>query len=224
MENKQYKDFQKFALSRGIGSNMLDEYNKYNMKDYINPMIIEERSSNMTSIDIFSRLQVDRILFLNTEVCPEAINVLAAQMLWLEQQGEGDISLYISSNGGSIYEGLKLIDVMDFIKPDVSTVCMGMVASMASVIANCGTKGKRYILPRARFLIHQPLSGVSGQVTDMKIHVEEAEKLKEELYHLFEQNTNLSYEEIWNMCERDNILTAQQAVDYGFVDKIIKAD
>ena len=222
MENKQYKDFQKFALSRGIGSNLLDEYNKYNMKDYINPMIIEERSSNMTSIDIFSRLQVDRILFLNTEVCPEAINVLAAQMLWLEQQGDGDISLYCSSPGGSIYEGLKLIDVMDFIKPDVSTVCMGMVASMASVIANCGTKGKRYILPRARFLIHQPLSGVSGQVTDMKIHVEEAEKLKEELYHLFEQNTDLSYEEIWNMCERDNILTAQQAVDYGFVDKIIQ--
>lgn len=220
--NKQYRDFQKFALSKGIGSNTLDEYNKYRFKNYINPMILEERNSNIASIDIFSRLQVDRILFLNTEVCAEAINVLAAQMLWLEQQGDGDISLYCSSPGGSIYEGLKLIDVMDFIKPDVSTVCMGMVASMASVIANCGTKSKRYILPRARYLIHQPLSGVSGQVTDMKIHVEEAEKLKEELYHLFEQNTNLSYQEIWNMCERDNILTAQQAVDYGFVDKIIQ--
>lgn len=222
--NKQYKDFQKFALSKGIGSNTLDEYNKYRFKNYINPMILEERNSNIAPIDIFSRLQVDRILFLNTEVCAEAINVLAAQMLWLEQQGDGDISLYISSNGGSIYEGLKLVDIMDFVKPDVSTVCMGMVASMASVIANCGTKDKRYILPRARYLIHQPLSGVSGQVTDMKIHVEEAEKLKEELYHLFEQNTNLSYEEIWNMCERDNILTAQQAVDYGFVDKIIQKD
>lgn len=220
--NKQYRDFQKFALSKRIGSNTLDEYNKYRFKNYINPMILEERNSNIASIDIFSRLQVDRILFLNTEVCAEAINVLAAQMLWLEQQGDGDISLYCSSPGGSIYEGLKLIDVMDFIKPDVSTVCMGMVASMASVIANCGTKGKRYILPRARYLIHQPLSGVSGQVTDMKIHVEEAEKLKEELYHLFEQNTNLSYQEIWDMCERDNILTAQQAVDYGFVDKIIQ--
>lgn len=224
VENKQYKDFQKFALSRGISSNTLDEYDKYRFKNYINPMILEERNSNMASIDIFSRLQVDRILFLNTEVCAEAINVLSAQMLWLEQQGDGDISLYCSSPGGSIYEGLKLIDVMDFIKPDVSTTCMGMVASMASVIANCGTKGKRYILPRARFLIHQPLSGVSGQVTDMKIHIEEAEKLKEELYHLFEENTNLSYEEIWNMCERDNILTAQQAVDYGFVDKIIKTN
>lgn len=219
--NKQYKDFQKFALSKGISTNTLDEYNKYRFKNYINPMILEERNSNIASIDIFSRLQVDRILFLNTEVCAEAINVLAAQMLWLEQQSDSDISLYCSSPGGEIYEGLKLIDVMDFIKPDVSTVCMGMVASMASVIANCGTKGKRYILPRARYLIHQPLSGVSGQVTDMKIHVEEAEKLKEELYRLFEQNTNLSYEEIWNMCERDNILTAQQAVDYGFVDKII---
>ena len=219
--NKQYKDFQKFALSKGISTNTLDEYNKYRFKNYINPMILEERNSNIASIDIFSRLQVDRILFLNTEVCAEAINVLAAQMLWLEQQSDSDISLYCSSPGGEIYEGLKLIDVMDFIKPDVSTVCMGMVASMASVIANCGTKGKRYILPRSRYLIHQPLSGVSGQVTDMKIHVEEAEKLKEELYRLFEQNTNLSYEEIWNMCERDNILTAQQAVDYGFVDKII---
>lgn len=219
--NKQYKDFQKFALSKGISTNTLDEYNKYRFKNYINPMILEERNSNIASIDIFSRLQVDRILFLNTEVCAEAINVLAAQMLWLEQQSDSDISLYCSSPGGEIYEGLKLIDVMDFIKPDVSTVCMGMVASMASVIANCGTKGKRYILPRARYLIHQPLSGVSGQVTDMKIHVEEAEKLKEELYRLLEQNTNLSYEEIWNMCERDNILTAQQAVDYGFVDKII---
>ena len=219
--NKQYKDFQKFALSKGISTNTLDEYNKYRFKNYINPMILEERNSNIASIDIFSRLQVDRILFLNTEVCAEAINVLAAQMLWLEQQSDSDISLYCSSPGGEIYEGLKLIDVMNFIKPDVSTVCMGMVASMASVIANCGTKGKRYILPRARYLIHQPLSGVSGQVTDMKIHVEEAEKLKEELYRLFEQNTNLSYEEIWNMCERDNILTAQQAVDYGFVDKII---
>lgn len=223
MENKQYKDFQKFALSRGIGSNTLGEYDKYRFKNYVNPMILEERTLNVTSIDVYSRLLMDRVLFLSNEINSDVANIMSAQLLWLEQQGDGDITIQISSPGGSIYEGYNILDSMNYIKPDISTVCMGMVASMATIIASSGTKGKRFILPHARFLVHQPMSGISAgtQCSDIQIHAREIEILKKELTQILTDNSNLDYETVERMCDRDTIMTAQEAVNNGFVDKVI---
>lgn len=220
---KQYEDFKKFALSKGIGSDKLDSYDKYRAKDYVNPMILEERSMNVTSIDVYSRLLMDRILFLNNEINSDVANILSAQLLWLEQQGDMDITLQISSPGGSIYDGYNILDTMNFIKPEISTVCMGMVASMATVIASSGTKGKRFILPHARFLVHQPMSGIAAgtQCSDIQIHAKEIEILKRELTQILTDNSNLSYGEVEKICDRDTIMTAQEAVINGFVDKVI---
>lgn len=224
MENKQYNDFEKFALSKGISSNTLDGYNRYNFRNYVNPMIIEERSLNVTSIDVLSRLLMDRILFLNTEINSDVANIISAQLLWLEQQSDSDITLQISSPGGSIYDGYVILDSMNYIKPDISTVCMGMVASMATVISSSGTKGKRYILPHSRFLIHQPMSGISAgtQCSDIQIHAREIEILKKELTQILTDNSNLDYNTVERMCDRDTIMTAKEAVNNGFVDKIIE--
>ena len=220
MENysKQYKDFQKFALSKGIGSNKLGGY-----CSYIEPTIIEERTQSMASLSIFSRLMMDRIIYLGTEIDSDVANIISAQLLWLEQQGDGDITIQNSSPGGEIYSGYAILDTMNYIKPDVSTVCMGMVASMATIIASSGTKGKRFILPHARFLIHQPMSGISPgtQASDIQIHAREIDILKKELTQILTKNSNLTYEEVEKMCDRDTIMTAQEAVNYGFVDKII---
>lgn len=216
-------DLHKFVLSKGISSNTLDEYNKHIIKGYINPTILEERQMNVTSIDVYSRLLMDRILFLGDEINSDVANVLSAQLLWLEQQGESDITIQVSSPGGSIYDGYKILDVMNYIKPDISTVSMGMVASMASVIASSGTKGKRYILPHARFLIHQPMSGISSgtQCSDIQIHAREIETLKTELTEILAKNSGLSYDVVEAYCDRDTIMTAKEAVENGFVDKIV---
>lgn len=213
------KEFTKFANSKGISSMMLHSYNSY-----IEPSIIEERNSPIIGLSIFSRLMMDRIIFLGTEINSDVANIISAQLLWLEQQGDGDITIQISSGGGSIYDGYNILDTMNYIKPDISTVCMGMVASMATIIASSGTKGKRFILPHARFLIHQPMSGISAgtQCSDIQIHAREIEILKKELTQILTDNSNLDYETVEKMCDRDTIMTAQEAVDYGFVDKIIQ--
>lgn len=210
-------DFEKFALSKGIGSNLLDGYKAA----YVNPTVIEERQMNVTSIDIFSRMLIDRILFLGTEINEDVANIFSAQLLWLEQQSDKDITIHIASPGGSIYSGYQILDTMQFIKPEISTVCMGMVASMASVIASSGTKGKRFILPHSRFLVHQPLGGAKGQCSDIQIEAKEIQILKEELTQILADNSGQDYEIIEKMCDRDTILTAQAAVDYGFVDSIV---
>lgn len=213
-------DFEKFALSKGIGSHLLDDY----IKDvYVNPTVIEERQMNVTTIDIFSRLLLDRILFLGTEINDDVANIFSAQLLWLEQQSDKDITIHIASPGGSIYSGYQILDTMSFIKPEISTVSMGMVASMAAVIASSGTKGKRFILPHARFLVHQPLGGTSGQCSDIQIKALEIQILKEELTHILSQNSGQPYDVMEKMCDRDTILTAQEAVNYGFVDKIVQS-
>lgn len=223
MENKEYKDFRRFALSKGIGSNMLDGYERYNMRNYINPMILEERQLNITSIDVYSRLLMDRILFLGNEINSDVANIMSAQLLWLEQQGNTDITLHISSPGGSIYDGYNILDTMNYIKPEISTVCMGMVASMATIIASSGTKGKRFILPHARYLIHQPMSGIAAgtQCSDIQIHAKEVEILKKELTQILADNSGNTYEQVEKWCDRDTIMTAQEALERGFVDKII---
>ena len=213
-------DFEKFALSKGIGSHLLDDY----IKDvYVNPTVIEERQMNVTTIDIFSRLLLDRILFLGTEINDDVANIFSAQLLWLEQQSDKDITIHIASPGGSIYSGYQILDTMSFIKPEISTVSMGMVASMATIIASSGTKGKRFILPHARFLVHQPLGGTSGQCSDIQIKALEIQTLKEELTQILVDNSGQDYETIEKMCDRDTILTAQEAVNYGFVDKIVQS-
>lgn len=214
-------DFEKFALSKGIGSGKLDAYQKY--MGYINPYVLEESNMNLTSFPVFSRLMIDRIIFLGTEIDDEIANIIVAQLLWLEQQGEGDINMYINSPGGSIYAGYSLLDTMNLIKPEICTVSMGMVASMATIIASSGTKGKRHILPHARFLIHQPLSGISPhtQCSDIQIHAMEINKLKVELTQILCNNSGQDYKTMEKMCDRDTILTAKEAVDYGFMDKIV---
>ena len=215
-------DFEKFALSKGIGSNLLDEYNKYNFRNgYVDPYVIEERNMNITSLSVFSRLMMDRIIFLGSEINDDVANVISAQLLWLEQQSDKDITIQIASPGGNIYSGYTILDSMIYISPDISTVSMGMTASMATIIASSGTKGKRFILPHTRFLIHQPLGGTKGQCSDIQIEAKEIQMLKEELTQILADNSGQPYDVIERMCDRDTILTAKQAVEYGFVDKII---
>lgn len=217
-------DFQKFALSKGIGSNTVDEFNKYNFKSsYINPYVLEERQMNVTSLDVFSRLMLDRIIFLGTEINDDVANVISAQLLWLEQQGKSDVTMHLNTPGGSIYSGYSIVDTMNFISADISTVCMGMVASMGTIIASSGTKGKRFILPHTRYLIHQPLSGISQgtQASDIEIHTNEILVLKKELTQILADNSGQPYEQIEKWCDRDTIMTAQEAVERGFCDKVI---
>ena len=215
-------DFEKFALSKGIGSNLLDGYNKYNFRNgYVDPYVIEERNMNITSLSVFSRLMMDRIIFLGSEINDDVANVISAQLLWLEQQSDKDITIQIASPGGSIYSGYTILDSMTYISPDISTVSMGMTASMATIIASSGTKGKRFILPHTRFLIHQPLGGTKGQCSDIQIEAKEIQMLKEELTQILADNSGQPYDVIERMCDRDTILTAKQAVEYGFVDEII---
>ena len=215
-------DFEKFALSKGIGSNLLDGYNKYNFRNgYVDPYVIEERNMNITSLSVFSRLMMDRIIFLGSEINDDVANVISAQLLWLEQQSDKDITIQIASPGGNIYSGYTILDSMIYISPDISTVSMGMTASMATIIASSGTKGKRFILPHTRFLIHQPLGGTKGQCSDIQIEAKEIQMLKEELTQILADNSGQPYDVIERMCDRDTILTAKQAVEYGFVDKII---
>ncbi len=212
--NSLEKDFALFAKSRGISSGLIDSY--------IEPTVVEERNMNMTAISVFSRLMMDRVIFLGTEINSDSANIISAQLLWLDSiDPSKDITMQISSPGGSVYDGYKILDTIDFIKSDVSTVSMGMVASMAAVIACSGTKGKRFILPRARFMIHQPLGGASGQASDILINAKEIEKVRTELYSILSDNSNLSYEEIEKMADRDCYMDAKQSVEHGFMDQII---
>lgn len=216
------KDFNKFAISHGITTSKLEDYKR--SFGYINPYVIEERQMSVTTIDVFSRLQMDRIVFLGNDIDSEVANIIIAQLLWLDQQSNNDITIICNSGGGSIYDGLAIIDTMDFINSEVSTNVVGLAASMAAVIASSGVKGKRYILPHSRFMIHQPLSGGNGfkQATDLEIQVKEVNNLKKELYEILSRNSGRSFEEIEKMSDRDNWLTAQEAIDYGFMDEIIQ--
>lgn len=222
----QKTDFEKFAYSKGINTLTLNDYQKaVNNSGYINPTITEERILNVTQMDVFSRLMMDRIIYLGTDINSTVANVITAQLQWLESQNNSDITMTILSNGGSIYDGYAIIDAMGLVNCDVSTICMGMVASMATVIASSGTKGKRFILPHSRFLIHQPMSGISPgtQSSDIQIHAKEIETLKTELTQILTDNTygKVTYKEMEKMCDRDTILTAKQTLEKGFVDEII---
>lgn len=197
----------------------LDSFTKAN---YVNPMILEERQMNVTSIDIYSRMLMDRILFLNTTVESTMANILTAQLLWLDQQSDKPINMYINSPGGSVIDGLQLIDTMNFINAPISTTCLGMAASMGAVILSCGEKGKRFVLPHSRVMVHQVSSGMSGTFSDMKIEFEQTERCKKDVYNILAKNIGKSYEEIEILCDRNNWFIGQEAIDLGIADKVVE--
>ncbi len=216
------KDFEKYAVKHlGISSNTLDAYSKVS-SGYINPTIIEERQLNVASMDVFSRLMMDRIIFLGVGIDNDVANIVQAQLLFLESADpKSDIQIYINSPGGLVYAGLGIYDTMQLVTPDVATICTGMAASMASVLLAAGTKGKRSALPHSRVLIHQPMGGAQGQESDIEIAAREIKKLKSELYDIISAHSGQSIEKITRDADRDYWMTAQEALEYGMVDNIL---
>ncbi|MGI5308797.1 ATP-dependent Clp endopeptidase proteolytic subunit ClpP [Rheinheimera sp. WS51] len=186
------------------------------------PMVIEQTAKGERSYDIYSRLLKERVIFLTGQVEDHMANLIVAQLLFLESENpEKDIYIYINSPGGSVTAGLSIYDTMRYIKPDIATVCVGQAASMGAFLLSGGTKGKRYCLPNARVMIHQPLGGFQGQATDFDIHAREILNIREKLNRLMAEHSGKSYEQVCKDTERDNFLSAQQALDYGLVDAIL---
>ena len=215
-------DFRKYATKHlRMNSNALDSYMNIT-SSYISPTIIEERHLNVAQMDVFSRLMMDRIIFLGTQVDDYSANVIQAQLLYLDSSDPGkDISIYINSPGGSVYAGYGIYDTMQFIGCDVSTLCTGMAASFAAVLLVAGTKGKRMALPHSRVMIHQPLGGVQGQASDIEITAREILKVKKELYTIISTHSGKPYEEVERDSDRDYWMTAEEAKAYGMVDEIL---
>jgi ATP-dependent Clp protease protease subunit len=189
---------------------------------YLNPYILEERQLNVTQLDVFSRLMMDRIIFLGTEVNDYTANVLQAQMLYLDSVDSGkDISIYINSPGGSVSAGLGIYDTMQFVNCDVQTICTGMAASMAAVLLVAGKEGKRSALPHSRVMIHQPLGGAQGQASDIEITAREIQKLKKELYTIISEHSHQPFDKVWADSDRDYWMTAAEAKEYGMVDEVL---
>lgn len=218
-------DFEKFAMSKGISTNKIDGYTKHNFKNgIIEPYILEERTLNCAPMSVFSRLMYDKIIFLGSEINEDVANIINAQLLYLNSitDKDEDIKMFINSPGGSCIDGLAIYDVMNFIDPDVSTYCMGMCASMGSILVSSGAKGKRFILPNGSVMIHQVSSGTGRvQNADLQIAAKESQKIQNTLYNILAANTGKSFEEIERDADRDHWFTAQEAVDYGLIDKIV---
>ncbi|MBR2947384.1 MAG: ATP-dependent Clp endopeptidase proteolytic subunit ClpP [Bacteroidales bacterium] len=215
-------EFEKYAVKHiGISSTTLDAYTKVTA-GYINPTILEERSLNVAAMDVFSRLMMDRIIFLGVGIDNDVANIVQAQLLFLEStDSAADIQIYINSPGGIVYAGLGIYDTMQLVTPDVATICTGMAASMAAVLLTAGAKGKRSALPHSRVMIHQPLGGAEGQASDIEIAAKQIKQLKTELYEIIAQHSGKSLERIEKDADRDYWMTAQQAVKYGMVDSIL---
>ena len=216
------EDFRKYATKHlGMNSNALDSYMNIT-SSYISPTIIEERQLNVAQMDVFSRLMMDRIIFLGTQVDDYTANVIQAQLLYLDSSDPGkDISIYINSPGGSVYAGYGIYDTMQFISSDVSTICTGMAASFAAVLLVAGTKGKRMALPHSRVMIHQPLGGAQGQASDIEITAREIQKLKKELYTIIADHSHTDFDKVWADSDRDYWMTAEEALAYGMIDKVL---
>jgi ATP-dependent Clp protease protease subunit len=188
------------------------------------PMVIERTARGEREFDIYSRLLNERIIFLGTPIDDQVANLVVAQLLHLESEDpEKDISIYINSPGGSIYSGLAIYDTMNFVKPDIATMCVGVAMSMGSLLLAAGTKGKRAVLPNSRILIHQPSAGFEGQSTDIEIHAREILKVRESIDEIYAQHTGLSQEQVRRDMERDRFFTAEQAVEYGLVDRVLES-
>lgn len=216
------KDFRKYATGHlGMSGTALDSYMNIT-SSYISPTIIEERQLNVAQMDVFSRLMMDRIIFLGTQVDDYTANVIQAQLLYLDSSDPGkDISIYINSPGGSVYAGYGIYDTMQFIGSDVSTICTGIAASMASVLLVAGAKGKRFALKHSRVMIHQPMGGMQGQASDMEITVKEILKVKQELYKIISDHSGKPVEEVERDSDRDYWMTSTEAKEYGMIDDIL---
>lgn len=216
-------EFQKFATKHlGMSSVWLEKY----AEDIVSltPNIIEERKLNVIAMDVFSRLMMDRIIFLGTAIDDYVANVIQAQLLFLESvDASKDIYIYMNSPGGSVYAGLGIYDTMNYISCDVATICTGLAASMAAVLLCAGTKGKRSALPHARIMIHQPLSGTQGQASDMEIAVRETLKVRDELYQIISQHTGQPFEKVFKDSDRDFWMRAAEAKDYGMIDEVLES-
>ena len=216
------KEFRKYAVKgRGLSSMTLDRFEKAT-DAYINPTIIEERKLNVASMDVFSRLMMDRIIFLGVPIDDDVANIIQAQLLFLASTDPGaDISLYINTPGGQVTSGLAIYDTMQLVEPDVATICTGMAASMGSILLCAGAKGKRSCLPHSKVLIHQPLGGAQGQASDIMIAAKEIEKTRKELYDIISEHSGQPYEKVFADADRDYWMTAQEALEYGMVDEIL---
>ena len=215
-------DFRKFATGHlGLNSQVVDDVVSM-QNQYLNPYILEERQLNVTQMDVFSRLMMDRIIFLGTPIDDYTANTLQAQLLYLDSVDPGkDISIYINSPGGSVSAGLGIYDTMQFINSDVSTICTGMAASMAAVLLVAGAEGKRSALPHSRVMIHQPMGGAQGQASDIEITAREIQKYKKELYTIIANHSHNTYEKVWADSDRDYWMTSQEALEYGMIDKVL---
>ena len=213
-------DFLKFAVSNGMNS-MHVEKTMNASASYISPSILEERQLNVTQMDVFSRLMMDRIIFLGTEVNDYTANVIQAQLLYLDSvDSERDINIYLNTPGGSVYAGLGIYDTMQFIGSRVGTICTGMAASMGAVLLVAGEKGMRAALPHSRVMIHQPLGGIQGQASDIEITAREILKLKDELYQIISDHSGQTMDKIRQDADRDYWMTANEALEYGMIDKV----
>ena len=215
-------DFKKYATKHlGLNSMVVDDVISM-QNQYLNPYILEERQLNVTQMDVFSRLMMDRIIFLGTQIDDYTANTLQAQLLYLDSVDVGkDISIYINSPGGSVHAGLGIYDTMQFIKSDVATICTGMAASMAAVLLVAGKEGKRSALTHSRVMIHQPMGGAQGQASDIEITAREIQKLKQELYTIIANHSHQSYDKVWADSDRDYWMTAEEAREYGMIDQVL---
>ena len=215
-------EFKKFAVGHlGMNTLALEDYMQV-QSSYISPTIIEERPMNVAQMDVFSRLMMDRIIFLGTQINDYTANVIQAQLLFLDSSEPGkDISIYINSPGGAVYAGYGIYDTMQYISCDVSTICTGVAASMASILLVAGAKGKRFALPHSRVMIHQPLGGMQGQASDMEIAAREVIKVKKELNTILSPHSGQSFETIERDSDRDYWMNAYEAKDYGMIDKVL---
>jgi ATP-dependent Clp protease protease subunit len=218
----QKSEFQKYATKHlGMNSLALEQYMASN--SYISPSILEERQLNVTQMDVFSRLMMDRIIFLGTPIDDYVANVIQAQLLFLDTSDPGkDISIYLNSPGGSVHAGLGIYDTMQYISSDVATICTGMAASMAAVLLVAGEKGKRSALQHSRVMIHQPMGGMQGQASDMEINYKQIMLLRDELYQIISDHSGQSFEKIMKDSDRDYWMTSAEALEYGMIDQVLK--
>jgi ATP-dependent Clp protease protease subunit len=222
MEN--LKDFRKFALSNtNVSPSVLDDVVK-KQSNILTPYILEERQLNVATFDVFSRLMYDRIVYFTGVVNDDTCNTAVAQLLYLASVDERDINMYINSPGGSVVDGLGLVDTMNYINCDVSTLCIGMAASMGSVLLSNGAKGKRFVLPHSRVMIHQVSSSQSGTLADLEIEIEQTRRCKNDVYKILADNTGKTFEEMEALCDRNNWFIGQEAVDLGIADKVLTKD
>jgi len=215
-------EFKNYAVKhRGISSLTYDKFTS-SMNNYISPTIIEERQLNIATMDVFSRLMMDRIIFLGVPIDDYVANIIQAQLLFLESvDPKKDIQIYLNTPGGSVYAGLGIYDTMQYISPDIATICTGMAASMGAILLCAGAKSKRTALKHSRVLIHQPMGGATGQASDIEITAREIQKLKAELYQIIANHSGQNYKKIWKDADRDYWMTSEEARDYGMIDEVL---